>query len=136
MKEFMRQNTKSISYNCNKNRRMMHKKLALLFLGIICKQCGSNNKLEFDHINSESKSFRITNNLTRKWESLQKELEKCQLLCKQCHIDKSLEERGLSRVGHGALSMYTNHKCRCELCRKANAEWARNHKAKLCLGGD
>lgn len=32
----------------------------------------------------------------------------------------------LTGVTHGLRSTYVNHKCRCELCRKANAEYKVN----------
>jgi len=62
-------------------------------LGGKCVRCGSIENLEFDHIIKETKSFTIASSLTRfNIEKLILEVDKCQLLCRPCHITKSHEE--------------------------------------------
>ena len=62
-------------------------------LGGKCVRCGSIENLEFDHIIKETKSFTIGSSLTRfSIEELILEADKCQLLCRPCHIEKSHEE--------------------------------------------
>ena len=62
-------------------------------LGGKCVRCGSIENLEFDHIIKETKSFTISSSLTCfSVEDLILEVDKCQLLCRPCHIDKSHEE--------------------------------------------
>jgi len=62
-------------------------------LGGKCVRCGSIENLEFDHIIKETKSFTIGSSLTCfSIEELILEVDKCQLLCRPCHIDKSHEE--------------------------------------------
>ena len=55
--------------------------------------CGTTDNLEFDHINPLDKSLNITNKLTLKnaylLEEVLEELNKCQLLCEQCHSKKT-----------------------------------------------
>ena len=62
-------------------------------LGGKCIRCGSIENLEFDHIIKENKSFTIGSSLTCfSIEELILEADKCQLLCRPCHIEKSTEE--------------------------------------------
>jgi len=63
------------------------------YLGGKCVRCGSIENLEFDHIIKENKSFTISSSLTCfSIEDLILEADKCQLLCRPCHIEKSHEE--------------------------------------------
>lgn len=48
-----------------------------------------------------------------------KELDKCQLLCKVCHWEKTRIDRNLHKLEHGTVNMYVNGKCRCTICKKA-----------------
>jgi len=63
------------------------------YLGGKCVRCGSIENLEFDHFIKENKSFTISSSLTCfSIEDLILEADKCQLLCRPCHIEKSHEE--------------------------------------------
>ena len=63
------------------------------YLGGKCVRCGATERLEFDHIIKETKSFTIGSSLTCfSIEELIEEVNKCQLLCRPCHIIKSDEE--------------------------------------------
>lgn len=59
------------------------------YLGGVCVQCGTDQNLEFDHIDPNNKRFGITNNLLRAWDVVQNELDKCQLLCYDDHKRKT-----------------------------------------------
>ncbi len=48
---------------------------------------GSRHK--FDHINPLEKSFDISRKMTAPLEVLYPEIDKCQLLCSKCHIEKT-----------------------------------------------
>lgn len=92
-----------------------------------CVQCGSTQSLEVDHIDPADKvSHRIwTWAIPRR----NAELAKCQVLCTECHKAKTKAQRPIPE--HGTISRYgKHHKCRCDLCRKANADRARLNKAK------
>lgn len=86
-----------------------------------CRQCGSTVDLQIDHIDPSKKVFRISDC----WASMKPErlaeLEKCQVLCQKCHQRKTIRESFPERQ-HGSIKMYTKGKCRCSLCRAANAE--------------
>lgn len=74
-------------------RYLRRKQEAIAFLGGVCVVCGTTEDLEFDHIHPGTVSFRVAMNLHRRWETLLPELEKCQLLCFECHKDKTERER-------------------------------------------
>lgn len=68
---------------------LRRKERAIAFLGGTCVRCGETEGLEFDHIDPDRKSFGITENLTRRWDVVESELKKCQLLCRIHHLDKT-----------------------------------------------
>ncbi len=73
--------------NAVKKRRKKLKELAVKYLGGRCIICGYNkciNALEFHHL--EKKSFGLSSRgITRSWQKIKKELNKCALLCANCH---------------------------------------------------
>jgi AraC-like DNA-binding protein len=76
----------------HRKRAREYKKRALDLLGGKCVKCGSTEYLEFDHIDPSMKTFHIGSQITGSWEETEKELKKCQLLCRRCHHKKSAEE--------------------------------------------
>jgi len=58
-------------------------------LGGKCVECGITEALEFDHIDPSTKLFNIAAGYNKPKEILLAEVEKCQLLCNKCHIEKS-----------------------------------------------
>ena len=61
---------------------------AVSYKGNKCAFCGKpyeRDLFHFHHRIRANKSFGIAGNLTKSWESLQKELDKCDLLCLDCH---------------------------------------------------
>ena len=55
--------------------------------------------LEFHHLNPEEKDFGISRTLTRSMDSLRKEVDKCILVCSNCHaeIHDELYKQGYSQ---------------------------------------
>ncbi len=95
-------------------------------LGGVCKHCNSTDKLQFDHIDRESKLFDISGwHFDKQKQHIEDEVKKCQLLCPPCHARKSATERGWNTYPeeHGVHSMYTNKKCRCTKCKYANTQY-------------
>jgi hypothetical protein len=67
---------------------------ALELLGGSCVHCGTTSDLDFDHVDPSTKVIEVTDLLdTHSWASILKEMEKCQLLCKSCHVQKTREDR-------------------------------------------
>jgi len=78
-------------------RRNKHRDKAFLLLGNKCKDCGLSDRrvLQFDHL--RDKKFNISKYLSSGWPNLEKELEKCELVCANCHAIRTDERR--YRVG-------------------------------------
>lgn len=72
----------------SKRRRVLRNK-AIKYKGGKCIFCGYNkciDALEFHHLDADSKDFGLSRSgLTRSWEKTKKELDKCILLCANCH---------------------------------------------------
>jgi len=70
-------------------RRKKIKALAVAYKGGKCQHCGYDRcvgALEFHHIDRNTKLFGISfNGLTRSWERTKNELDKCVLICSNCH---------------------------------------------------
>jgi hypothetical protein len=106
---------------------------AITQLGGKCVKCGNCNidELEFDHIDPSTKSFEIGKRAASiSEEKLQKELSKCQLLCKKCHEKKSAADTGKQYVKgtqvHGTLSTYRY--CKCDLCKKTMSAYNKKNQ--------
>ena len=56
-----------------------------------CKECNSWENLEVDHINSSLKTMNPAAIWSRSEEVRNKELAKCQVLCHDCHVLKTIE---------------------------------------------
>ena len=78
--------------SCNAIKRRRDRKLKLiLYKGGKCQRCGYNKYpecLTFHHRNVEEKSFNISGRHCYKFESLIKEVDKCDLLCCLCHNEE------------------------------------------------
>lgn len=63
--------------------------MSIAYKGGKCQCCGYNKyvgALEFHHINSEEKDFGISaKGYTRSWKRVKEELDKCILVCANCH---------------------------------------------------
>jgi len=77
----------------NKERRAY----CLEYLGGKCVKCGTTHNLQFDHIKREGKKYNIAGRLTNDFTILKEELDKCQLLCVPCHLDKTAKEWAILR---------------------------------------
>lgn len=63
-----------------------------------CKHCGDSRKvvLEFHHL--KDKNFNLSEYSGRSIETIKKEIEKCDILCANCHRVVTAEERGFYKV--------------------------------------
>jgi hypothetical protein len=72
-----------------KARREKVRLMAVAYKGGLCQVCGYNvctEALEFHRLDPTQKDFGISNKgYTRSWEKVKDELDKCALLCANCH---------------------------------------------------
>ena len=72
-----------------RKRRKKIRQMAVEYKGGSCQRCGYNrciDALEFHHSNSSGKDFSISEKgYTRSWTVVKRELDKCLLLCANCH---------------------------------------------------
>jgi hypothetical protein len=59
---------------------------------------------------------------SRRKEVRDKELSKCQVLCKSCHLKKTISEVEYPGIVHGTSNGYDHYGCRCEECRLARSK--------------
>lgn len=112
------------------DRRWKAKRRADFFADKVCVRCGSITQLQLDHIDPKTKT---AHNIWSWAESRRlAEIEKCQVLCHFCHVQKTWTEDGRHRVEHGTDTMYGKHHCRCEPCKlaRSNAKKATRTRRK------
>lgn len=82
-------------------RRRKIKELAIAYKGGKCEVCGYSKyqgALDLHHVNPKVKEFGIGDKgYTRSWEKVKKELDKCILVCANCHREI---EAGVARVNN------------------------------------
>ncbi len=78
-------------YHARYHRTRYDKAMAKLiaYLGGRCTACGTTEDLQFDHVDPEMKLFSITARWNRPFEEIRPELDKCQLLCRAHHDEKT-----------------------------------------------
>lgn len=113
------------------HRRYYHEKRRqpmIDYLGGECVRCGSTSDLQFDHRIPSEKSFDIRANMTLSNPLVREELDKCQLLCRDCHRSKTGEEN--SGYTHGTIYAWMKVKCKCDTCTQAKRVWNEDRNAK------
>jgi hypothetical protein len=100
---------------------------ALVALGGECVACGGTQDLQFDHQDRGLKSFNLAKIWLGKQDRLQGELGKCQLLCKSCHLIKTVDEIG---VPHGG-GKKGKRGCSCDPCKARRRQYMRDFRARL-----
>lgn len=98
----------NVCNSCRVNiRRFKVKERCVEYKGGKCSRCGYNRCItasEFHHTDKSKKEFSPGGHHCRSWSSLVKELDKCILLCSNCHRE---EEFQLSRRLTGSPRPYT-----------------------------
>jgi hypothetical protein len=115
-------------YILNRYHRRMQE--ALEFLGNKCIKCGRTESLQLDHIFPTSKIKTISKIWSYSDEIFWEEVKKCQILCRDCHIEKTILELGkkIAKGTHGTLSSYRY--CKCSICKKAMSDWNKEYSRK------
>lgn len=87
--EIIKKTRKQRSVEAVTRRRRKLKELAITYKGGACMHCGyskCNAALEFHHLDPSKKDFSISvQGYTRSWEYIKTELDKCILVCANCH---------------------------------------------------
>jgi hypothetical protein len=82
-------------------RRKKIREMSVEYKGGSCEICGYNRcieALEFHHTNSSGKDFSISDKgYTRSWAKVEEELDKCKLLCANCHREIHAQSAASSR---------------------------------------
>lgn len=103
---------------------------AIAQLGGKCVKCGSAQDLQIDHINPEEKEFTLSDLWGIAEKTFKKELDKCQILCKLCHIQKTAAEQSRPN-NHGTYWQYKKYGCRCQPCKEGFKKKNRQYKLGL-----
>jgi hypothetical protein len=70
---------------------------AVEYLGGVCAVCGIDEGLDFDHIDPTTKIMSIARASSRSEKFFWEEVNKCQLLCKPHHVEKTANDRMMTR---------------------------------------
>jgi len=95
------------------------KKIRVIYqLGGKCKKCGNDNifHLCFHHINDIDKDFSICNNNNKRWSELVIEINKCELLCQNCHQELHFNEYDIENDHRNNKKIFLDYKGQC--CEK------------------
>ena len=91
-------------------RRKKVRKMAVEYKGGKCEVCGYDRcieALEFHHNDLSSKEFGISaKGYTRSWNNVMKELDKCMLICANCH--RELHARLAAPIGNDRMKKRVN----------------------------
>ena len=72
------------------------KERAVIYKGGKCKNCGYDKciaALDFHHVNPEEKVYEVKYLMSRRWDLIKEEIDKCILLCANCHREEHWNER-------------------------------------------
>lgn len=122
-------NTKEKCGTCSVNfRRFRLKQKCVDYKGGKCEHCGynkSNRALTFHHIDPLKKDFGIGGSHCRKWNEIRKELDKCKLLCANCHAEEHerLDNKRPSYVEEAKVKVH-------KICKVCSSKLTK--KKKIC----
>jgi 5-methylcytosine-specific restriction endonuclease McrA len=118
-----------------RDRRRKRKAALIDMCGGECMDCGSTERLEFDHVDPLTKVKEVSSAkmLDGPMARVLEEVAKCRLLCHDCHRLKTVRcgETGgghnkIINPAHGTAAQY-NWGCRCDDCKL----WKRNYRNGL-----
>ena len=88
-----------------RKRRRKVREMAVQYKGGQCSRCGYKKcveALEFHHLDSSQKDFGISaKGYTRSWARVREEIEKCVLVCANCHRELHVLTQRLRESGDG-----------------------------------
>jgi 5-methylcytosine-specific restriction endonuclease McrA len=118
-----------------KERRAKTREFAIEYLSGKCAKCGAepDDDFQFDHIIPRKNvgGMTISSMAAHGRKRLIEELDKCQLLCIDCHRKKTNIDMGYHiEPEHGTISMYSHYNCRCIECKKVHAKTMQEYRMK------
>jgi len=89
-----------------------------------CKKCGNDDVfvLEFHHIDPNKKDKEIQDIRGKQWSSIKTEIEKCELLCRNCHSETHHPNSNKKTKHLG------NYHSEVEAAREVDKEYVRNYR--------
>ena len=114
------------------------KQKAVHYKGGKCNMCGYNNEmkaLQFHHTDSKAKDFAISQVKSSSWDNIKIELDKCILLCANCHSEihaKEINEEN-EKIRNITISLRERVKDTriCERC-KTEFKIHKHYESKFC----
>lgn len=101
-----------------------------------CSACGYSRSIvamSFHHCEPEEKAFNIAGSHARSWESLRKELDKCVLLCLNCHLEQHAVDEDVGRQKTRRSETPNEAGRRCTNCgRVYTHDYRQGHTRRLC----
>ena len=91
-----------------------------------CTDCGSREKLEFDHRDPGQKLFAVSSGPFRPMAKIIAEAMKCDLRCHECHRQRTASQQSL---GHGK-GLTGVRRCNCEQCKPLKVQYMRDWRAR------
>lgn len=130
------------------NSRKRQKERMVYVMGGKCQICGYDKcieALDFHHINPEEKDFQISSGNTKGWDKVCKELQKCAMLCANCHRElhanllKDIElyspydEDKANEIKKKIEDLRTHKVCYCKSCGKEISSKTKTGYCADCL---
>lgn len=115
------------------NRRFKGKEKGIAYKGGKCERCGyckSKWALNFHHLDPATKSFNIGSATTRSWKVVQAELDKCILLCANCHAEE--HESQQTRTEESKSWEPRTPSTATTVCGKCGGKKTKDHRATNC----
>lgn len=98
----------------------------IALLGGKCVDCGTTDRLEFDHMHRFGKKYTLGSIMLHSKKKREEELSKCVLRCTYCHSVKTSIE---SSVDHGG-GLTGKRNCYCTLCKPLKKEYNRKWRER------
>jgi len=77
----------------------------------VCGYCRCIDALDFHHNDPTQKDFQISTGFYRSWELVQPELDKCKMLCANCHREEHAKERAERMVRRAEVAQAARKRC-------------------------
>lgn len=100
---------------------------AINYLGGKCKKCGNENifQLTFHHLNNKKYTISHLINKNYRWSLIKEEIEKCELLCCNCHQEIHYKDEVVDNSIRNNKQIYLEYKGqKCEKCGYNNCSKA------------